>query len=581
MTFDPTAVQEAARRVALENAVKHGSLARAPAVAGRLLATTPELRAHAAELQSVVGPVVEAVNAMTPEARAAAWAAMAPPEPQPPKPGGPPPAKGPVYPPLPPLDGAEPGHVVMRFAPFPSGTLHIGHSRALYIHDEYRRRYQGKFLLVFDDTVGSEEKRPLAEAYELILKDMEAAGVAPDEVLYKSDRLLRHYAHLPKLLESGKAYVCTCPAELLREHRAHGEGCAHRDAPLDVQKDGWDGMLGGRYQQGEAVVRLKTDLKHPNPAFRDRVLFRISDMEHPRVGRKYRVWPLLEYSWAIDDVELGITHVIRGKDLVIEDLMETAIWDALGLQGPRFVHWGLLRVREAKLSKSKSMAEVMAGTYDGWADPRTWSFMSLRRRGIRPEALRSFALSFGLSLTDIEVPAETLYAENRHIIDPTSARRSFVPGPRQVHVDGWPSDLRTVPLANHPEIEAMGTRDVTVGPDVYIPGADLDKNRGKEVRLKDLANIQLPESPTGDPVSVPFTSRPNKPIPRLQWVSAPEAVQVTVLMPDGIKLHGMGEAALADVKEGEVYQLERFGFVRADEQDLDPSAPRRLVFAHP
>jgi glutamyl-tRNA synthetase len=202
--------------------------------------------------------------------------------------------------------------------------------------------------------------------------------------------------------------VCRCPQELLRENRMHGVACPERAQTVSETLEEWERMLANAYNPGEAVLRLRTDLNDPDPAFRDRVLFRISDIDHPRVGRKYRVWPLLEFSWAVDDIELGVTHVLRGKDLVMEDRMELYLWNLLGIQGPPFLHWGILRVREAKVAKSKSYREVKSGIYDGWADPRTWSLRSLDRRGISMETLREFTLSFGLSLADIEVPAETL-----------------------------------------------------------------------------------------------------------------------------------------------------------------------------
>ncbi|HII41290.1 MAG TPA: glutamate--tRNA ligase, partial [Thermoplasmata archaeon] len=72
----------------------------------------------------------------------------------------------------------------------------------------------------------------------------------------------------------------------------------------------WKAMLDGEYEEGGAVLRLKTDIQDPNPAFRDRVLFRVSNREHPRVGTRYHVWPMLEFSWAVDDHLLGVTHVI-------------------------------------------------------------------------------------------------------------------------------------------------------------------------------------------------------------------------------------------------------------------------------
>src|SRR5208282_85181 len=229
--------------------------------------------------------------------------------------------------------------------------------------------------------------------------DSEEGGQA-DAVYYKSDRIPNFYPWARRVIDKGGAYVCTCAAELLRENRANGVACAQRTQTHDETVEEWERMLANAYGPGEAVLRLRTDIADPDPAFRDRILLRISDIDHPRVGTKYRIWPMLEFSWAVDDIELGITHVIRGKDLVIEDRMQRFISDLLGITGPPFLHWGILRVREAKVSKSKSYREVKSGLFDGWADPRTWSLRSLDRRGISTEALRAFILSFGMSLSD-------------------------------------------------------------------------------------------------------------------------------------------------------------------------------------
>ncbi len=591
MVFDPAPVRDRALRLALENALRHGGVPRVESVLGGMLGADASLRPHRAEVGAIVREVVDEVAAIPAEGRKARLDEL----------GGPIPvsaarkeaeAQHEKEHGLPPLPGGEEGKVVLRLAPFPSGSLHIGNARGLFVNEEYRRRYHGKFYLVFDDTVGSEEKRPVLESYDLILRDMEAAGIRPDAIYYKSDRLELYYRDVPRLLDLGAAYVCTCPAELLRKNREAGVACGERDREPTWQREQWVGMLGGRYEPGEAVVRVKTDMGHPNPAFRDRVLFRISDFDHPRVGKKYRVWPMLEYAFAIDDVLLGITHVIRGKELIIEDMMEEALWSALGLKGPTFLHWGLLRIRETKISKSKSYKDVKSGAYDGWADPRTWSLSSLARRGIRPEAIRQFILSFGLSQADIEVPAETLYAENRRLLDPTTARRSFVPSPRRLRVEGMPTDLRTARLANHPERPEMGEREVALSDLFFLPETDLLKNAGKEIRLKDLINVQLPpalpasEPGQGGPNAAPevvarFTDRPNKPLPRIQWVAAPGAVTVDVFTLDDPHLLGKGEAALASAKEGNIFQFERFGFARADPQPPDAAAARRFIFAHP
>ena len=564
------------RRLVLQNSVQHGGVARPAPVLARILATEPELRNRSAEVAEAIRAAIDAVTALSADERATELARL----------GGPEADRGPIskdaggeFPDLP---GAERGRVVLRMAPFPSGALHIGNGRMIFVNDYYRRRYNGKLLLVFDDTIGSEEKRLDPDTFEIIQRDLELCDAKPDAVYYKSDLIPHHYPWARRVIEARGAYVCTCPAELLRANRAAGIACPERSQEPGTTLDGWEKMLGGTFGPGEAVLRLRTDLADPDPAFRDRVLFRISDLEHPRVGHKFRVWPLLEFSWAVDDIELGITHVIRGKDLVMEDRMQRYIWDLLGVHGPPFLHWGLLRVREAKISKSKSYAEVKSGAYDGWADPRTWSFRSLDRRGITPEATRRFTLSFGLSLADIEVPAETLYSENRAIIDSTTMRRAFVEDPVAVDVRDLPAELATTVLRNHPDQPALGTRTVNAGPSLWLADRDLRTHIGSEIRLKDLANIQLPAAlPETGPVEASFTSRENKRIPRLQWVARTDAVAVDLLGTEGEHRSGMAEAAVARAPAREVLQFERVGFVRIEADQRPDGRPVRVCFGHP
>ncbi|MCI4365633.1 MAG: glutamate--tRNA ligase [Thermoplasmata archaeon] len=573
----PSDVRTRAMRLALENAVAHDGSARVDPIVGRLLATDPSLRPHAAEVRDLVSSAVAEVLSLPGPERVDRLAGL----------GGPEAVRAKAAPStggdFPDLVGAVPGEVVLRLAPFPSGALHIGHGRMLFINQHYREQYRGKILLVFDDTIGSEEKRVETEFFGLIENDLEAAGVRPDAVYYKSDRIPLFYPWARRVIEKDAAYVCRCPAELLRENRAHGVACAHRTQTREETFEEWEKMLANVYGPGEAVLRLRTDLADPDPAFRDRVLLRISDIDHPRVGTKYRVWPMLEFSWAVDDIELGITHVIRGKDLVIEDRMQRYIWDVLGIHGPPFLHWGILRVREAKVAKSKAYREVKSGLFDGWADPRTWSLRSLDRRGISMGALRAFTLSFGMSLSDIEVPAETLYAENRKRIDATTVRRAFVADPARVEVGGFPEGLATVTLSNHPDRPEMGTRTVSTGPGVFLARKDLEGRAGTEVRLKDLVNIELPgDAPVaGSSLSARFTSRENKRIPRLQWVGAEGATPVDILGIEGEHTSGLGESTLREAHPGEIFQFERVGFVRVERDWVPGESPLRVVYGHP
>jgi len=570
-------VADQARRAALENALAHEGTAHPGPIVARLMATDPTLRSQADEVRSLVSEVVAEIRGLPlaelEDRLAQLGGAQAP---------GPKSTRS-EAPDFPELLGAEKGKVVLRLAPFPSGVLHIGNSRMLFVNQLYRERYNGKLLLVFDDTAGSAEKRIETEFFDLILGDCELAGVHPDEVHYKSDRIPLFYPWARRVIEKGAAYVCRCPQELLGKNRAAGVACPERAQTVPEALEEWEKMLGNSYGPGEAVLRLKTDMADPDPAFRDRVLMRISDIDHPRVGRKYRLWPMLEFSWAVDDVELGVTHVLRGKDLVMEDRMQRYLWDLLGIPGPPFVHFGLLRVREAKVSKSKSYKEVKSGLYDGYADPRTWSLRSLARRGISMDTLREFILSFGMSLADIEVPAETLYAENRKRIDATTVRRAFVAEPVRLEVEGYPFDLSHVTLPNHPDRPELGSRTVAAGPSFYLARRDLAAHAGEEVRLKDLVNVRLDPGgvPAEGPMRAAFTSRENRKLPRLQWVGIEGAVPVDLLGIDGDHSKGLGESTLATAGPGEILQFERVGFVRVEPGWTPGSGPLRVVYGHP
>ncbi|MFZ0892643.1 MAG: glutamate--tRNA ligase [Thermoplasmata archaeon] len=574
----PVEVAARVRRLVLENALQHEGTPRAGPIVARLLATDATLRAQAAELQALVDRAVREVQGLPEGDRVAELQALGGPEPErvrPPK------SETGDFPALP---GAIDGKVVLRMAPFPSGALHIGHARMIYVNEYYRELYHGRLLLVFDDTVGSEEKRVEPEFFDLILQDLERAGAKPDAIFYKSDRVPQFYPWARRLIDRRAAYVCTCNAELLRSNRAAGVACPERGQNLATTLDLWERMLSGAFAPGSAVLRLKTDMADPDPAFRDRVLMRISDFDHPRVGRKYRVWPMLEFSWAVDDLELGVTHVLRGKDLMIEGRMQNYIWNVLELHGPPFIHWGILRIREAKVSKSKSYLEVKSKLYDGWADPRTWSLRSLARRGISSAAIRKFTLSFGMSLADIEVPAETLYAENRALIDGVTPRRAFVADPVRIDVTEYPEGLAEVTLDNHPDRPELGTRSVPAGPSFYLARADVAARLGTEVRLKDLINIQLPPELPPDravPMSAQFTSRENRRLPRFQWVGTPDAVPVDLLGIEAQHTSGIAEASLAHARPGDIYQFERVGFVRVEEDWSPGSAPVRVCFGHP
>ncbi len=452
------------------------------------------------------------------------------------------------------------GKVIMRLAPYPSGPLHIGNTRVFILNDEYAKKYKGKLLLFMDDTIGSEEKDVTKEAYKLIEDGLRWLDVKFDKkIYYKSDRLEIYYKYAEQLIRKNKAYVCSCSAVKLRENRIKGVECKCRGNDIKKNLELWKKIF--KAKEGSLALRLKTDMKHKDPAFRDRVLFRISDRKHPRIGKKYRVWPLLDFSWAIDDHLLKITHILRGKDLMMESMMEKYIWNIFKWKHPEIIHSGLLQIEGIKLSKSKAKKEVISGEYSGWDDPRTWSLQSLKRRGIRPEAIRNFILGLGLTQTEIKISVESLYAENRKIIEKLANRYFFVENPKKINIKYAPEVITKIDL--HPDFKDRGYKVIRTKGKFYVQDK-LEKD--KTYRFMNLFNFK-------NKTFVSQEYNPKMDAKLIHWVGVDDCVNVSVLMDDGKVVNGVGEKALRSLKIGDLVQFNRLYFARLDKKEKD-----RLVF---
>ena len=539
-------MKELILKYALQNAVKYEGKASQGAVMGKILGIKPEMKSKVAELAKEISATIKEISRMNLEEQRKKLEKIAPElleERHEKKENA-----------LPDLENAKQGKVVMRIAPYPSGPLHMGNIKIAMLNDALAKKYEGKLLLVMDDTVGSEEKTISKEAYKLIPEGLEWLGIGFDKkIIYKSDRLQTYYKHAEELIKKGQAYVCKCDAETLRENRSKGKICECREQGIEKTLDEWKKMH-MEYKEGEAALRIKTSMDNPNPAFRDRVLFRISEREHARVGHKYRVWPLLEFSWAVDDVLLGVTHVLRGKDLMIESDMESFIWGIFGWKKPVLLHAGLLSIEGVKISKSKSKKEVESGEYAGWDDPRTWSVQSLRRRGIKPEAIRTFCLGLGMNQNEITVPIDSLYAENRKLLDPFANRYFFIEKPHKLKISNSP--VREAELPLHPDDRGRGVRKFKVSDEFYLPEK---AEKGKVYRLMHLLNFK-----DGKFISQEYSQELNAKM--LHWLPSEGNVEVEILMPDGSKKKGIGEHNLKNAKLNEVIQFERFGFCRLDKK---------------
>ncbi len=283
--------------------------------------------------------------------------------------------------------------VVTRFAPSPTGYLHIGGARTALFNWLYARHHGGRFRLRIEDT---DRKRSTEEAISAILDGLAWLELdCDDEVVYQSARAERHAEVAERLLAEGKAYRCYCTPEELAEMREHRMAAGYktrydrrwRDRDPSEAPAGVPPVI--RFKapmEGQSVVAdlVQGEVRSDNDQFDDIVLLRSDGT------------PTYTLSVVVDDHDMGVTHVIRGADHLTNAFQHSFIFDALGWDTPAFAHLPLIHGADgARLSKRHGALSV--GAY--------------RDMGYLPEAMRNYLLRLGWSHGDDEIiPTEQAVA---------------------------------------------------------------------------------------------------------------------------------------------------------------------------
>ena len=565
-------VRAAAETAALYNALKHGSDPEVGAIMGPLMGENPEFRPHGDEVPGVVAPVANEVAGMDEAERRERLAELAPDlleeldaE------------DGEEEHPLPDLPNAEEyDEVRMRAAPNPNGPWHIGHARMPSVIGTYAEMYDGHFIVRFDDT-DPETKRPDLDAYDAILEDVDYLGFSPDEVLLASDRLETYYEYARELVDLGGAYTCTCPADEFRELKAKAEPCPHRDKDSGTVREEFDAMVAGEYGDGDIVLRVKTDIEHKNPALRDFVAFRVVETPHPRPeAAEYRAWPMLDFQSGIDDHLTGVTHIIRGIDLQDSAKKQRFVYDYFGWEYPEVLHWGHVQVDEydVKMSTTAIKELIDAGELDGWDDPRAPTIRSVRRRGIRGEALVEAMVDLGMSTSDVDLAMSAVYANNRDLVDDGADRRFLVRDGDVFAVTGADRPAAGHPPL-HPDHEERGDRDVPVDEGVLLEPDDAPAD-GERVWLKGYGCLRRDDDALVW-AGADIDAVREEDVPVVHWVPAEDNVRVRLRTIHG-DVHGHAEPGYADYGPDDLVQFERVGFARYDREDPTETV---AYYAHP
>jgi len=570
-------VRQVAVKHALKNSIEHGGKALEGAVVSKVFAELPELKKYAKQVVEIVKEVVSFVNSLSTEERLRLAREKYPEILEE--------AKGKrQYEPktLPPLPNSDKYKVIKtRFAPNPDFYIHLGNARPALLSYEYAREYRGRFVLRFEDT-DPRTKRPMPEAYRAIKEDLKWLGISWDEEYVQSLRMEIYYQVARELISKGGAYVDLCKREEFRKYKLERKGCPHRSQAPEESLELFDRMLSGHFREGEAVVRVKTDLASPDPSLIDWVAFRIIDKSkypHPLTGDKYVVWPTYNFAAGVDDKLIGVTHILRGKEHALNTLKQLYVYRALGWEYPEVINLGRLKLEGMILSKSK-IKEILkrsrrAVNID---DPRFGTISSLRRRGILPEVIREIIMEVGVKGTDATISWENIASLNRKKIDPVAPRLMAVFNPVKVVIRDVPKDLniRQLRLPYHPSTQSLGSRLIDIGleelVEVFISREDLDVlNRDGAMRLLEFCNISIEKSSEkvveARFIGTDLDQARKKGLKIVQWVPVRQHIELELLKPEGLKLkvlRGLAESSLLEFPAEKVVQLIRIGFVKLE-----------------
>jgi glutamyl-tRNA synthetase len=272
-----------------------------------------------------------------------------------------------------------------RFAPSPTGLLHIGSARTALFNYLFARHHGGEFLLRIEDT---DRERSTEAATKVILEGLEWLGVTPDQPpVFQSTRMARHAEVARQMLASGHAYNCYCTAEELRQMREEAVA-AGRSPRYDGRwrdRDSAEAPPGiapairlKAPRDGETVVEdlVQGTVRVANAELDDMIILRSDGT------------PTYNHSVVVDDHDMDITHVIRGDDHLTNTFRQVPIYQAMGWALPQFAHIPLIHGADgAKLSKRHGAVSVL----------------EFREQGYLPEALCNYLLRLGWGHGDVEV----------------------------------------------------------------------------------------------------------------------------------------------------------------------------------
>ncbi|KAJ3518064.1 hypothetical protein NLJ89_g105 [Agrocybe chaxingu] len=442
------------------------------------------------------------------------------------------------------------GQVWTRFPPEPNGYLHIGHSKAIFVNFGYAAHHGGKCYLRYDDTNPEKEE---ARYFESILEMVRWLGFEPWKITYSSDYFTELYELAVELIKRDKAYVCHCSQEDIKVDRGEKRGqprpCIHRNRPIEESLVEFEKMKNGGYKPKEANLRMKQDLQDGNPQMWDLTAYRVLETPHHRTHDKWKIYPTYDFTHCLVDSMENISHSLCTTEFIASRQSYDWLCDALEVYKPRQSEYGRLSLEGSIMSKRKILALVDEGFVNGWDDPRLYTLIALRRRGVPPGAIISFVSALGVSTAASNIETARFEQTVRQYLEGSAPRLLMVMKPLKLTLENVPEDYCLMiekPL--HPKVPELGSSTIPFTRTLYIEAEDFRTEDSKDYfRLAPGKTVGLFQAPfpitctsfrtdpaTGEAVELlcklENEGPPKKPKAFIQWVAehAPSGSPVKV-----------------------------------------------------
>lgn len=368
------------------------------------------------------------------------------------------------------------GKVFTRFPPEPNGFLHIGHTKAISIDFGFARYHNGLCYLRYDDT------NPEAEEgvyFDSILETVRWLGYEPWKITYSSDYFQQLYELAVVLIKKGKAYVDhSTPEDIYEERGGKDRGprkeSRYRNRPIEENLREFEDMKNGKYAKGTVTLRMKQDiLGSGNPQMWDMIAYRVLETPHHRTGSQWKIYPTYDFTHCLVDSFENISHSLCTTEFILSRESYEWLCDAVEVYKPRQYEFGRLNLEGTITSKRKIKALVEGKYVKDWDDPRLFTVIAIRRRGVPPGAILSFVNQIGVSTAVTQIGASRFDQAIRQYLESSTPRLMMLLNPIKVVLDNVPDEwVLQIEKPLHPKVPELGTNKVPFAKTLYIDASD-------------------------------------------------------------------------------------------------------------